>query len=48
MFEDDSHFTFDIFDQRGLGEGLKKGNWKTEQIRGQIPLLVSDSRGLLT
>ena len=29
-------------------EGLKKENWKTEHIRGQIPLFFRDSQGLLT
>ena len=29
-------------------EGLKKENWKTERIWGQIPLFVRDSQGLLT
>ena len=29
-------------------KGLKKENWKTERIRGHIPLFVRDSQGLLT
>ena len=29
-------------------EGLEKENWKIKRIRGQIPLFVRDSRGLLT
>ena len=29
-------------------EGTKKENWKIEKIRGQYPLFVKDSRGLLT
>ena len=28
-------------------EGLKRENWKEEEIRGQISLFVRDSRGLL-
>ena len=29
-------------------DGAKKENWKSEKIRGQYPLFVKDSRGLLT
>ena len=29
-------------------KGVKKENWKIEKIRGQYPLFVKDSRGLLT
>ena len=29
-------------------EGVKKENWKIERIRGQYPLFVRDSQGLLT